>query len=381
MSSKDRVYLDYAAATPTDKSVQKRMLQAGEFFANPSAQYHSALEASHLLEDARKECALFMQANSEEIVFTSGATESNNLAILGAARAHKGGRVISIGSEHSSVSGPLEQLRKEGYEIKYAKIDKAGLVDLNHLAGLLNKTTRLVTVSYANSEIGTIQPIAKIGQLVRAYNAANRSRLLLHTDASAACLILSCDVSRLGVDLLSIGGAKIYGPHGAGLLYVKRGSGVSPMLFGGGQESELRAGTQSLADAAGLAQALSVAKKSRRSDHAKFKKLHDLLIAQLDNSKINYLYNGHPKERLLNIISLVFEPYKGEDLVAKLDAAGFELSTGAACEASNDRPSRALMAIGLSVDQAQSSLRLSLGRSTSELEVKRFAAHLAKILS
>ena len=122
-------------------------------------------------------------------------------------------------------------------------------------------------------------------------------------------------------------------------------------------------------------------RSSRRADHAKFKKLHDLLIAQLDNSKINYLYNGHPKERLLNIISLVFEPHKGEDLVAKLDAAGFELSTGAACEASNDRPSRALMAIGLSVDQAQSSLRLSLGRSTSELEVKKFAAHLAKILS
>lgn len=381
MPSKERVYLDYAAATPLDDSVQKQMSMASAFFANPSAQYRSAHEAHLLLEDARKQCALFMQANAEEIVFTSGATESNNLAILGAARAHKKGRIISIGSEHSSVREPLEQLQKEGFDIKYAKIDKTGLVDLNHLASLINKSTRLVTISYANSEIGTIQPIAKIGQLIRAFNAANRTRVLLHSDASAACLVLSCDVSRLGVDLFSIGGAKVYGPHGSGLLYVKRGSQISPIQFGGGQESQLRAGTQSLADATGLAEALKIIKKSRRGDHANFKNLHDMLLAQLDNNDIAYLYNGHPKERLVNVISLIIESYKGEDMVAKLDAAGFEVSTGAACEASSDQPSRALMAIGLSVTQAQSSLRVSLGRATSELDIKRFAAQLAKILA
>jgi cysteine desulfurase len=374
-----RVYLDFAAATPIESKVKKAMADVSDLFANPSALYSSGLESRQRLEEARKKCALFLQCSSDEIVFTSGSTEANNLAILGTAKNYKSGRIISIASEHSSVIGPLDYLKKNGFEIKFAKISKTGQVDLNNLASLLTKDTRLVSISYANSEIGTIQPIRKIGQLIKAFNSSRNANINFHSDASAASLVLNCEASRLGVDMLSIGGAKIYGPHSAGILYVRRNCRLSPIEYGGGQESSLRPGTPDLKSAVGIAAALESVLEKRKSDLKKFQKLHDLLLNCL-KGKTSYIYNGHPSDRIFNIISLVLPGHSGEDMVAKLDVAGFEVSTGAACEASNDKPSRALMAIGLSVNEAQSSLRISLGRKTAPAQLVSFASKLIDII-
>ena len=185
---------------------------AGKFFANPSAQYESARKSKELLNEARKECAMFLQSKPEEIIFTSGATESNNIAIQGVALSHQTGRIISIVTEHSSVKEPLNYLKELGYDVVYASISNKGLVDLDDFANLLNEDTVLVTISYANSEIGVVQPITKISQIIKAYNASRGCNIVFHSDASAGALTLSCDVSRLGVDMLSLGGAKLYGP-------------------------------------------------------------------------------------------------------------------------------------------------------------------------
>jgi cysteine desulfurase len=377
---KKRAYLDFAAATPIDENVAKAMHDADEFFANPSAQYESARKAKEILTKARKECAMFLQCSSDEIIFTSGATESNNIAIQGVVLAHRTGRIISVATEHSSVIGPLNYLSELGYDVVYAPISNKGLVDLDSFANLLNEDTVLVTISYANSEIGTVQPITKISQIIKAYNASRGSNIILHTDASAGALTLSCDVSRLGVDLLSLGGAKVYGPKSAGLLYKMRGVELKPIIYGGSQENCLRPGTESIGMAVGMAKALSMVKQSRKKDSVHFKNLHQLLFAELDRVSIKYIYNGHPKDKIYNVASISVDGQNGEDLVARLDALGFEVATGAACEASSDEPSRALMALGRTKSEAQGSLRISLGRTTSEGEIKRFVDALSGII-
>jgi len=380
MIKQSRVYLDFAASTPLDKDVLNAMAGAYGEFANPSAQYKSANSARQKLLEARKEAAYFLQCNSDEIVFTSGATESNNMAILGTCPAGKKGRVISIATEHSSIYEPLMQIKKRGYEVVMAAITEQGIIDLNALGKLLTKDTKLVTISYANSEIGNVQPISKVGQLINAYNASRSTKVLFHTDASAATLNLSCDVSRLGADLLSLGGAKIYGPHSSGILYVKRSTALQPLMFGGLQENGLRPGSEAIDSAAGIAKALSIAKSRRREDTELYRKLHNILLDELKMYSIEYCYNGHHKERIFNVLSLSLPSQNGEDLVARLDALGFEVATGAACEAGNELPSRSLLALGLSKSQAQSSLRVSFGRNTTVSEIKRFAKALSGII-
>lgn len=374
------IYLDFAASTPIEKVVREEMLEALNYFQNPSAQYKGANQLKQKLLEYRKRTALFLQCNYDEIVFTSGSTESNNLAILGTANTKTNSRIISIGTEHSSIHEPLMQLAKLGHDIKFAKIDKNGIVDLSDLAKLLTKNTALVSITYANSEIGCVQPINKIGQIVKSFNASRNSKILFHTDASAAALTLSCDVSRLGVDMLSLGGAKIYGPHSSGLLYVKRGTDLNPIMFGGSQELGLRPGSESPESIAGIAVALEIIKKSRKQDMEHFRKLHNILLDELKRLSIDYVYNGHHRERIFNVVNVSLPNQNGEDLVARLDAAGIEVATGAACEASNELPSRTLMAIGLSAREAQSSLRISFGRKTTVSEIKRFANALSGII-
>lgn len=378
MKSK-RIYLDYAAATPVGKSVSAAMQKAEVDFANPSAQYASARSSKLALEKARKESALFLQANAEEVVFTSGATESNNLAILGIASAFGEGRVISIQTEHSSVLGPLEQLADVGFEVVYCSVDKFGQIDLDEFRKLLTKNTVLVTISYANSEIGTIQPITKISQAIELFKSENGADIKFHTDASAAAMTLACDVSRLGVDSLSLGGAKIYGPHGVGLLYVKRGLSIEPIQFGGGQQLGLRPGTEPVPLAAGMAQALSLVSKGRSTNKKHFEALQKELISLLENSKLEFRQNN-PKKGLPNIVNVSFAGYDGEDLVARLDAVGVEVATGAACEASSDEPSKSLLAIGLSKSEAQSSLRISFGSSTVLDDLRVLVGALSDII-
>lgn len=377
---KNPVYFDYAAATPAAKDVINSIADAMGYFANPSAQYSSARKARELLESSRKDCAKFLQANSEEIIFTSAATESNNLAILGIARSFGEGRVISVASEHSSVVEPLEHLAEEGFEVINCPLDARGKIDIGKFENLLTKNTILVSIAYANGEIGTVQPIGKIGQIIKSYNAQNGSDIKFHADASAAALTLACDVARLGVDALSIGGAKIYGPKGVGLLYLKRGVSIEPLLYGGGQQNSIRPGSESVDLAVGLATALKIIVRERKEDHKKFTVLHRDLVNALDETGINYIYNGHPQERLYQVVNIVLPGQNGEDLVAKLDARGFEVSTGAACEATYEKPSRALLALGLTEQEAQSSLRISFGRTTTTQEVNALAKAIFDII-
>ena len=374
------IYLDFAASTPIDQSVASAMHNAEKYFANPSAQYASSRSAKDLLSNARKKCAMFLQCNNDEIIFTSGSTESNNIAIQGSVMARKTARVISIASEHSSVIQPLEFLASRGYDVIYSKINSKGQMDLDEFAKSLNDETALVTLAYANSEIGNVQPIGKIAQIIKSYNASRNTKILFHTDASAAAISLSCDVARLGVDLLTIGGAKIYGPRSGGLLFVKRNTNLQPLLYGGSQENGIRPGTESIDSAVGMAEALGVIKNRRKEDLTKFKNLHKLFFQELENKSIAYIYNGHPKDKIYNVANISLDGFSGEDLVARLDALGFEVATGAACEASNDKPSRALVALGRTRAEAQGSLRVSFGRDTKEESIKRFIEALSGII-
>jgi cysteine desulfurase len=324
---------------------------------------------------------MFLQCNFDEIVFTSGSTESNNLAIFGAANHKKHGQVISISTEHASVREPLEKLKIEGFEVIYIDVDKNGLIDMDGLVSSLNGETILVTISYASSEIGTIQPISKISQAIKAFNAANNTRILFHTDASAASVVLPCDVSRLGVDLLTISGSKIYGPKGIGVLYVRRGTEIRPLNYGGSQENGLRAGTEPIELIAPMSKALELVLENKKRDASKFKELHNEFINLLNDKKIEYIYNGHKKDRLNNIVSIAFEGFNGEDLVAMLDADGYEVATGAACEANKEEPNRALLAIGLSREEAQGSLRISFGRGTQKPELRGLVLAIFDIIN
>jgi cysteine desulfurase len=374
-----RIYLDYAAATPVDDEVLRVMNMSNHNFANPSAQYASARQSRLILEKARKESAMFLQSNFEEIIFTSGATESNNLAVLGIASVFGEGRIISIQTEHSSVLGPLQKLADIGFEVVYCPVDSSGQVVLSELKKLLTKKTLLVTISYANSEIGTIQPLTKISQIIKAFNAENGSDIKLHSDASAAVLCLACDVARLGVDSLTIGGAKIYGPHGVGLLYVKRGLSIDPIQFGGGQQLGLRPGTEPVSLAAGMARALSIASKSRNANKQHFQSLKTKFIELLEKSNLEFKLNS-PKNGIANIVNLSIVGQSGEDLVARLDAVGVEVATGAACEVNNEEPSKVLLAIGLSKTEAQASLRVSFGKSTTVDDLEMLVDALSDII-
>ena len=374
-----RTYLDYAAATPIDGEVLKAMEMSQENFANPSAPYASARQSKQVLDKARKESAMFLQANAEEVIFTSGATESNNMAILGIASAFGEGRIISIQTEHSSVLGPLQQLEDIGFEVVYCPVDSGGQVILSEFEKLLTKNTLLVTISYANSEIGTIQPITKISQVIKAFNTDNGSDIKFHSDASAAVLSLACDVARLGVDSLTLGGAKIYGPHGVGLLYVKRGLSIEPIQFGGGQQLGLRPGTEPVTLAIGLAKALTMASENISKYKSHLENLQNELMGMLIKSNLEFKLNS-PKKGLPGVINISFIGQNGEDLVARLDAFGIEVATGAACEANNEEPSKALLALGLSYDDAQASLRISFGRSTTATDLQMLVGALSDII-
>lgn len=374
-----RVYLDYAAATPLDERVADVISKTQASFANPSARYQSARLANEKLVEAHKLVGMFLGANSDELVFTSGATESNNLAILGSARAIGNGHIVSIATEHTSVRGPLKQLVAEGFTVTNCPIKQTGLVDLNKLSKCLLEDTILVTISYANSEIGTIQPLSKINAIIREHEKKYNKKILFHTDASSAALLLSCDVSRLGVDLLTLGGSKLYGPKSSGALYVKRGTKLQPVMFGGGQQFGVRAGTEDVAQIYGLAKVLAIVQESRRQDETRFESLYNCLIDEV-NKRMEPIISGHQSKRLHNIVSLIFDGLNGEDLVAYLDAAGYEVSTGAACEASSDKPSQALLALGYSERQAQGSLRVSFGRQTHISQVKDFARELVSVV-
>ena len=360
---KTRLYFDYAAATPLDQQVAEAIDNHRSYFSNPSARYASAREAKKILELSRKQIAISLNCNKDEIVFTSSSTESNNLAIFGISRKYQAGRIISLGTEHPSVYEPLVRLEKEGFKIDWCNVDKYGRIDLEHFKKLIKADTILVTIQYANSTTGIVQQISKIRKVIDDIKTQGIVKPILHIDATGAFSTLHISVDRLGVDLMTLSSSKIYGPA-SGLLYVRRGVELEPMLYGGKQESGIRAGTQDLASIVGFAKAVEILDSNRARDAEHYQKLYHYFLDRL-SEKLDISIFGHPKERIYNIANIGIDNVNGEDLVAYLDAMGIELSTGAACLANNEKPTRILLAMGVEESLAQGSIRVSFGRSTT----------------
>ena len=380
------IYLDYAAATPLDPEVSQAMGKVEAVFGNPSASYAAGREAKAVLRQARAEVAKALGSTPAEIIFTSGGTEADNLAIFGLAEAvtdsdrdaRISANIVTIATEHKAVLEPLRRLSERGYEVRFAPVDRHGLIDLDELRQSIDDGTVLLAIALASSEIGTIQTAAEIARIVTDLRADRLARhittpLHWHADASAAEL-LTLNVARLGIDTLSLNAAKLYGPKGSGALYVRRGTRLAAQILGGGQEFGLRAGTENLAGAVGLAAALQKATRLRSTETKRRQKLTDELWDGIQQIYPAAERNSHADKRLAGTLSVLLPGLSGETLVDWLDARGVAVATGAACtvNASSAEPSAALLALGLTPAQAQSSLRITLGRPTTRAEIQQF---------
>ena len=360
-----KVYMDYAATTPVDPRVFKVMRPYfSKKFGNTMSLHSFGREAKKALEDSREKIAKAINANPSEIIFTSGATESNNLALKGIAFANKkkGKHLIVSSIEHHCVLDSARWLEKQGFEITYLKVDKHGLVDLAELEDSIREDTILVSIMHANNEIGTIEPIKEIGKICR------EKGVYFHTDAAQSFGKIPIDVKKMNVDLLTASSHKIYGPKGVGFLFIREGVEIEPLLHGGGHEFGLRSSTVNVAGIVGFAEAAEIARKEMKREAERLTKLRRKLergVLKIKNSHLN----GHPIKRLPNISNFWFDFIEGEALVMYLDQKGIAASTGSACSSESLEPSHVLLAIGLKPHQAQGSLRLSIGRFTTKKEV------------
>ena len=377
-----RAYFDHAATTPLDPRVLEAMLAAlRNGWGNPSGVYREAQSARAMLDDARDRLADTLECSPREIILTSGGTESDNLAVRGAAlaRAHAGRHLITSAIEHHAVLHPMEALAQEGFELTILPVDGEGLLDPGEVAAAVRDDTILVSLMAANNEIGTIQPIAEIARAIKERNP----KTIVHSDAVQAAGAVDVRPDALGVDLLSLTAHKLYGPKGAGLLYQRRRTALEPLLLGGGQEEERRAGTENVAGAVGLARALQLAVEERqaRAEHAR--SLRDELWRQL-RERVHPLRLNGPADfarRLPNNLHLCFPGVEGESILLQLDMEGIAASSGSACSTGSTEPSHVLTAIGVDADTAHSALRLSLGQSTTATDVDHAAQTIPEIIA
>lgn len=378
------IYLDHAATTALDPRVFEAMLP---FFsleaANPSSFHSAGLRAKEAVSTARYEIAQLLNAHEEEIIFTAGGTESNNLAVVGITRAYssKGKHVITSAIEHPAVLEPLMHLQKIGaIELTVLAVDKFGTVDPAAVAAALRDETVLVSIMYANNEIGTIQPIAEIGKEILKWRKQKATALpYFHTDACQAAGVCSLDVEKLHVDAMSINGAKIYGPKGIGCLFLRRGLKAEPLILGGGQERGLRSGTENVPGIIGLAKALSLAQSEKENETVRLTQLRDQLIEGLLKIPKARL-NGHPTNRLPNNVNISFLDIEGEAAVLYLDAEQIYVSTGSACASASLEPSHVILATGLSYEGAHGSIRLTLGKQTTAADIEKVIAVMPKVV-
>ena len=384
LRTKNFIYLDYAATTPVDKEVLKEMLPyLNEKFGNASSVHSFGQEAIVALDQAREKIAKLFNCDFSEIIFTGSATESNNLAIKGLAKVAKA-HIIATKIEHESVIESLKELARVGHKVTYLPVNKDGLIKILDLEKSIKDNTILVSIIYANNEVGTIQPIKEIGKLLEKINKKRRenglSKIYFHTDAVQALNYLECRPDWLKVDLLTFSGHKIYGPKGLGGLYVRKNTPLYPIILGGGQEFGLRSGTENVANIVGLAKAVELVFKNRE---ARFKLVLDLRDKLLDyimknNGKINV--NGSIKNRLPNNLNLRFPGLSNETLIVALDQAGIAVSAGSACSSRALAASHVLKAIGLTSKQMRESLRITLGKNTTKEEIKKAAEIINKIV-
>lgn len=364
---KRRVYLDYAATTPVKEEVLEAMLpyyKGG--FGNPSSFHGFGQEIKKDVSDAREMVASSINADASEIYFTGGGSEADNWAIKGIAFANKkkGNHIITCKIEHHAVLHACEYLEKfHGFEVTYLDVDKYGLVDPKELEAAIKDETILITIMYANNEIGSIQPIEEIAKI------ANERNIFFHTDAVQALGHVELDVKELGVDLMTITAHKIYGPKGIGALYIKKGIKLHNLIHGGAQERRKRAGTENVAGIVGFAKACQLATANLKADNERLTKMRDRLISEV-LEKIPYSrLNGHSEKRLSNNANFCFEFIEGEGILLLLDFAGIGASSGSACTSGSLDPSHVLMAIGLPHEIAHGSLRVSIGDMTTDEEI------------
>lgn len=361
------IYMDHAATTAVAPRVVEAMLPYfTEKYGNASSVHGFGREAQQALEGARKTVADILGASPEEIIFTSCGTESDNLAIRGVAFAqqNKGNHIITSSIEHHAVGHTCEQLRSRfGFEVTYVPVDKYGRVDPDAVGRAITDRTVLITIMYANNEVGTVQPVAEIGKLARAKGVP------FHTDAVQAGGTLNLNVDTLNVDLVSLSAHKFYGPKGVGILYQRRGTPLLPMQTGGGHERGRRAGTENLPYIVGLATALQLAYEKRESNNARIAALRERLVSGVLSSIPDAYLTGHPTARLPNNASFVFHGIEGEAILLSLDLMGVAASSGSACTSGATEPSHVLTSLGLPIDICHGSLRLTLGNDNTPQDV------------
>ena len=372
-----RVYLDYAATAPTDPEVIKAMEPyLFEKFGNPSSIHSFGQEAKKGMEDAREKLASFLGAKPEEIIYTCGGTESDNTAIFGVAHAleKKGNHIITSKIEHHAISEPCKFLEKKGIKVTYVGVDKNGLVSEDDVKKAITDKTILISIMYANNEIGTIQPIAQIGKIAR------EKGICFHTDAVQSVGHIPTDVNELNVDLLSLSGHKFYGPKGVGALYVRRATRLERFLHGGDQEKDRRASTHNTPGIVGLGKAIELCQKNMKQEADLQTRLRDKIIREIPRRIPEVFLNGHPTQRLPNNVNLSIKYIEGESILLNLDMLGIAASTGSACTSTSLEPSHVLLAIGLSHELAHGSLRLTIGRWTKEEEIDYLIEQLPPIV-
>jgi cysteine desulfurase len=387
------IYLDHAAATPMDPAVLAAMQPyfSMQFF-NPSATYLAAQQVKKDLEAARAQVAHWLGARPAEVVFTAGGTEANNLAIRGVLQQFPDGKLVVSAIEHDSILQPAKSLPvkdlilNRGWECDFAGVGADGVVDVDGLMALIDERTVLVSVMYANNEVGTIQPIrqiaGKLEEVRKARRAAGNNRpLYFHTDAAQAAAYLDLHTARLGVDMLTINAGKIYGPKQVGALFVSSRVQLAPQVVGGGQERGLRSGTENVAGAVGLAKALDLVQGRRHKEIIRLQQLQNLFFALLEETIPNVVINGSRKNRLPNNVHITLPGQDNERLIFQLDEAGILCAAGSACSASNEEPSHVLKAMGISNQDAQASLRFTMGLQTTEEQIRTTVNILSGLIS
>ncbi|HEX6800335.1 MAG TPA: cysteine desulfurase NifS [Ktedonobacterales bacterium] len=359
------IYLDHAATTPTAPAVLERMLPYfSESFGNPSSIYRLGRRNMEALDAAHETVAAALGARPTEIVFTGGGSEADNLAIKGIAYSprRRGQHIVTTAIEHHAVLHTCQQLEREGFRVTYLPVDEHGMVSVEAVASALGDDTALVSIMYANNEVGTIQPITEIGALCR------ERRIPFHTDAVQAGGLLDLDVRQLNVDLLTLSAHKFYGPKGVGMLYTRQGTRLLPQIQGGSQERNRRAGTENVPGIVGAAEALRLAREHRDEESARLTALRDRLIAGMLTMPGTRL-SGHPERRLSNSASFTIAGVEGESLLLNLDLIGVAASSGSACTTGSVEPSHVLTAMGVPAAEARGHLRLTLGTSNTAEDV------------
>ncbi len=374
---KEYIYFDHSATTPVLPEVAEVMNNCFlKYFGNPSEPHMPGRQAKKILEDSRHEIASALGASDSEIIFTGSGTESDNMAIFGAADANskKGNHIIITAVEHPAVAMPCKMLQKKGFKVTYLPVDRYGMIDPSDVKKSITNKTILVSVMHANNIVGTIQPVEEVGKLLKGTN------IIFHIDAVQTFCNIKTDVNSLGADLLSVSGHKIYGPKGVGALYIRKKTRIKPFIFGGGQEKGWRSSTENIAGIAGFAKAASIGSKDMKSRAEHLTAMRQYLKKGILETIDGVAFNGHPEKRLPGNCNFSFNFVEGEAMVLRLDAAGIAVSSGSACSSSSTKPSHTLVAMGITPQDAFGSLRITLGYENTYGQVDYFLGSLKKII-